>query len=223
MARWAYIRRFELEECAERFVLARNKNCRRGWVYYWHFTEDGHEYVFGFYPNEKYNKRSKWSKELFLELEEDLRSAKPSVKVVIFAVNGNVFFSENGTGATLPAAPDRLKKNSEGQLVPQSIEEQKAIKRKLEHRKRMEAIAAMEEMNKEKPPYWLYGKFTEDGKEFTWKLNPDVPERQGIQPGDWVLVWSRDKYVKAKCTRIEKVDRRKKQPEHPKYSVKKKL
>lgn len=227
MAKWSYIKRVEPEEeGGERFVLARSATSRSGWVNYWHITKDGHEYLFSFFPNQRFNKHRPWSKELFLELEEDLRSANPSVKVLRFAVDGNVIFVENGFGMTLPTIPESPKKNSQGQIIPASVEEKKALRRLLDKKKRQEKFAAIEEemaKAKEKAPYWLYGKFSEDGKEFVWKLTPDEPERQGIQPGDWVLVWSKDTFAKVKCTRIEKVDRRRRQPEHPKYRVKKKL
>lgn len=229
MSRWSWIRGTESNEDGERFVIGRSARSRSGWVNYWHL-KDGHVYLFTFLPNQKYNKRKHWDRELYLKLEEDLRSAKPSVEVMRFAVDDKVIFYAKGSGFAVPAmpAPPRKSPDWERHLEKlaqrENAESLQGTQQWGEPQMTFEQRAEREEKKgKEKAPYILHGKFSEDSKEFSWKLTPDKPKRQGIQPGDRVLVWTKKGFAKVTCTRIERVDMRRKQPEHPKYRVKKKL
>lgn len=60
--------------------------------------------------------------------------------------------------------------------------------------------------SKESAPFVLYGTFPNNKKEYAWKLNPDKPKRQGLQPDDIAVVWANGSCRRVKVTRIEPAD-----------------
>lgn len=87
-------------------------------------------------------------------------------------------------------------------------------KKKGQKRREME-----EEKAKELAPFILYGKFDKSPEEYSWRLTPDKPKRQGIEPGDRVLVWTYHGWKQVTVTRIEPAEGK----AQPAYRVKKKL
>lgn len=76
-----------------------------------------------------------------------------------------------------------------------------------------------EEKAKEPAPFILYGKFDKIPEEHCWRLTPDKPKREGIEPGDRVLVWTSIGWKQVTVTRIEPAEGK----AQPAYRVKKKL
>ena len=171
-------------------------------INFWHITK-GSTILYSFLPNEKYNRKTLCTKEICENLEKDLRSVNPSVRVLRFAVNGELIFS-NGDhrGWSIPKVPDPF--------VIINEEERRISPKRLEIEK---------EKTREPAPYILYGKHNKKGKEYAWRLIPDKPKRQGILPGDKVIVWTRYGFTRITVTRIEKAE----EQEQPTARVKKKL
>lgn len=206
-SRW--IHRLEVPEKREVFVLAESWNKKKAGkcLNFW-YTVRKQETFYSFIPNEKYHKDASWTEDLCRELVAELRKPKPGVEVTRFAVNGMYFFKAD------PSTTDEIPK------IPVVATQKRYKPRKpvSEERRQIEEAKAAEPA-----PYILYGKHDGIDKEYTWKLNPDKPKRQGIQPGDRVLVWTSHGWEAVTCTKIEKVDRRKKKQPKPTARVKRKI
>lgn len=189
---WAY--RSKEEKPGDYFVLCMTKN--KTAINLWHFTPEN-EYLYSFIPTEKYNRSIRWCWEKCKKLEENMRSPKPKVTVVRFAVNGVTYFSESGFGSTgCPEAPTYSIRPPEWAktLPPEEFSEP--------------------------APFILYGVHDDSlEKEFSWRLTTDVPERQGIVPGDRVLVVAKNRYIPVTVTRIEPSEGK----EQPRCRVERKL
>lgn len=199
---WKWIKRTFPDENGERFVLTHTRGTGSKGVghglNFWHVTPD-HTYLFTFFPNETYHKKMNWTEDLFRELEANLRSPAPSVKVVRFAVDDMIIFSEKPYGGQAPKAPEA----PEAPEVWQKRTRKEKLTAAQKYLRRLDIERAK---NAEPAPFVLYAVFKAGGKEFAWNLTPDNPKRQGIEPGDEVLVWANDRFCKAIATRIEPAD-----------------
>ena len=173
-------------------------------VNFWH-DNGQHVYLYTFKQNNRYSRHIVWNDRICRDLLEDLRRPSPSVEVVRFAVDGILFISDPESTPQVPQMPARvkadLKESGEwnGDHVRADIEDYKCST---------------------PAPYILYGEFRENqGKEYAWRLTPDKPKRQGIVPGDKVLVWTRCGFRKVRVTRIEEAGDK----EQPECRVKRKL
>lgn len=188
--------RWENAETGELYVVARTwtKKGPGRTLNLWHVMgKDTVLYTFS--QNEKYNHKTNWTEELCRKLEADLRSQKPSLNVLRFAVNGKcIFAADPSYESNVPNVPYE--------------------KTRAEHEAEKNAVPA---------PYILYGKHDGLDVEFYWNLTPDKPKRQGIEPGDRVLVWTKKGFAAVTVTRIEKRDGRKKSQPVPTARVKKKM
>lgn len=156
-------------------------------INFWHITPE-HTYLFTFKPDERFNRFAEWNEALCELLLKELRLPKPSLQLVRYAVDGKAVFY-NSNLRSLPKTPPAPKK-------PQH---------KKRHAGKLRKFRATIEAEKAKvpAPYILYGKHEGQGKEYAWQLTPDKPKRQGIQPGDLVLVWTSYGFKTALTTRIE--------------------
>ena len=210
-----WIRRTFPNGDGERFAVAPTRNRKKNGtvINFWHVTPS-HTYLYTFMANKTYHKRRVWTEELYRELEADLRSPQPSVKVLRFAVDEKVIFSEDGHEQA-PKAPEAPKRPDGWEMHLQREERKKEHDQ--ERKKKRAEIEA--EKSQEPAPYILYGTHSKDGKEYAWRLTPDKPKRQGIVPGDRVLVWTKKGFTQAWVTRIEEAG----DQEQPAARVKKKL
>ena len=154
---------------------------------FWH--DDGkHVTLYTFRRCEKYNQHMYWNERICRELLEELRKPVPALDVVRFAVDGVLYLADPEATPEVPAMPPKTKE----QLM-QINEWNNAYIR-----------VNKEDAKCAKPaPYILYGVFPWNEKEYAWRLTPDKPKRQGIKPGDWVLVWTRAGFRTVRVTRIE--------------------
>ena len=207
--KWAY--RSPEDKTGEGFALSQtwNKQKPGNYINFWHITSM-QVALYTFEPNAKYNTEVMWSKKLCRELEADLRSPAPSVRVIRFAVNGTIIFAdENNMKDELPKPPEHSMRSPVSRMGMQSQDTAALM-----HRRRVE-----EAKGKEPAPYILYGTHGNYPKEYAWSLNPDKPKRQGIVPGDRVLAWTQKGFAEIAVTRIEEIGDR----EQPTARVKKKL
>lgn len=205
-SRW--IHRLEIPDKKEVFVLAESWNKKKPGksLNFW-YKYRKQELFYSFLPHEKFSKTSVWTEDLCRDLMSELRKPKPCVEVTRFAANGAYFFKAD------PSMTDEVPKMPEPK---KQYKPRKPISE--EYRKAEEAKGA------EPAPFILYGKHEGDDKEYCWKLNPNKPKRQGIEPGDKVLAWtSHYGWQVVTCTKIEKVDRRKKKQPKPTCRVRRKL
>lgn len=172
-------------------------------INFWHITPE-HTYFFTFKPDERFNRHAEWNEAFCERLLTELRLPKPSLQLVRYAVDEKAVFY-NSNLWRIPKTPP----------APQTAQQQKQNNRKT----RAFRAAIEEEKGNAPAPYILYGKHEGLGKEYAWRLTPDKPKRQGIQPGDLVLVWTSYGFRSVIVTRVEPSDG---QPQ-PKYRVKKKL
>lgn len=201
---WKYRRKFE---DGEKFVLREvnsDKKNRTRAINFWHEKGDN-VLFFTFFPNDVWNKACLWDREMMEKLEADLKSPNPTVKVKRFAYNENLIFKEDGYAEQIPKIPP----------VPSEQDDQGKCVRK-EKGKRLQIE---KEKTKEPAPYIVYAKHDECEKEFAWRLYPDKPKRQGIVPGDRVVVWTQRGFKDATVMRIEEAGDK----EQPNARVKKKL
>lgn len=212
MGLWYY--RTYPSETGERFAALQKWHTRansENIINFWHITPE-HTYLFTIKPNKRFNRRSKWSEELCRELLGELRSPKPDVFVVRYVVDDTVLFSDL-QGQCFPKPPK----------APQAPPASKKEERKKQHEQEQKKLKNRSEIEEEKcqepAPYILYGTHAKDGKEYAWRLTPDKPKRQGIVPGDRVLVWTKKGFAQAWVTRIEEAG----DQEQPAARVKKKL
>ncbi len=212
MGQWYY--RTYPTETGERFAALQKWHTKansENIINFWHITPE-HTYLFTIKPNKRFNRKVKWSEELCRELLGELRSPKPDVFVVRYVVDDTVVFSDiNGKSfpkpLKAPQAPPVSQKAERKQMPKQ---EQKKLKKR----------TAIEKVKGQEPaPYILYGTHSKEGKEYAWKLTPDKPKRQGIVPGDRVLVWTKNGFTQVWVTRIEEAG----DQEQPAARVKKKL
>lgn len=184
----------------ERFAIkptASGKN-----INFWH--DDGQRiFLYTFVESDMYSRQVVWSDKICRELLEDLRKPTPSVKVIRFAIDNLLVFSDVDT-QEVPAMPQK----TEAQQMYQEKWDRTAFRAEVEERK-----------CEEPAPYILYGTFSKRSKEYSWRLTPDKPCRQGIQPGHRVLVWTRYGFCRITVTRIEEAGD---QPQ-PECRVKRKL
>ena len=200
---WKWVKCTAPKDDGERYLLthtSRNSSSNVHGLNLWHITPQ-YTFFFTFYPNDKYHKKMKWTEDLFRELEANLRSPTPSVKVVRFAVNGMDVFSDNQHGPVpeVPDVPAHLTSTS----AKYNPDEKRA---KLQDKKLRRRLMTERAINAEPAPFVVYARFTPDGKEYAWNLTPDKPKRMGIEPGDKVLVWSAGRFCEAFVTRIEPAD-----------------
>lgn len=190
---WAY--RSKEGKPGDYYILSMTKNETA--MNLWHFTPE-HEYLYSFIPNEKYHRGRRWCWEKCRKLEENMRSQKPKVTVVRFMADGVAFFHLKGFGnKECPEPPTH-------RALPPEWDDKSMWMR-------YPSVPA---------PFILYGVHdTAPEKEYAWGLTPDIPERQGIVPGDRVLVFSRNRYVPITVTRIEPAEG----DEQPRCSVARKL
>lgn len=164
------------------------------YIDFWHITGK-QTFLYTFSPSEKFHQKRKWSEDLCLELLEDLRKPKPSCQVQRFAVNDQlVFVSDPSFNSSIPRIPRKVDRSRNRAAIEEYFSQQPA-------------------------PFILYGTHEKGGKEYAWKLTPDKPKRQGINPGDWVVVWTKQGFTTVRTSRIEPSEGK----EQPKYRVKKKL
>jgi len=240
---WKWIKRTEPTEDGEFFVITQTYNRRKRFpiMNFWHVQKE-HTSIYTFHPNAVFHRKLTWDEEMFRRLEADLRSPTPSVVVTRFVFDGNVVFNDGEPHVILPKMP-RPKKHDYGWDIHLQKEARKAdniaeMKRRQEEKAARRAAAAIkEEMIKERKaakrkrleieaekcevpaPYILFGKHDGLDKEYAWRLTPDKPKREGIVPGDRVLVWTRKGFKQVTVTRIEPADDK----EQPTARVKKKL
>ena len=182
-------------------------NNLRGKINFWHFTPN-HTYLYTFVSNESYHCKQKWTEDLYRKSEADLRSPNSNIKVLRFLIDDSVIFCETGY-EDVPKIP-------KSRNYPEGWEIHLQRKEKELHRIEIEA-----KKSKEFAPFILYGKFNNESEnEYFWKLNPDKAKRQGIVPGDRVVVWTKNGFKVVTVTRIEANDINKEQPT---ARVKKKL
>lgn len=187
--KWKY-RSYPSEE-GERFAAShtwRGKKAGRV-INFWHI-KDGHEMLYSFLPNKKYNSKATWSEDLCRDLVEDLRSSQPSIKVLRYAMDGKLVFAEEWY---------------KGKDLPKTLPAPKYSPGWSEHLRKqaMKQRIPIEERKTEPAPYFLFGKHRGYGKEYAWRLYPDVPERQGIEPGDLVFVQTGQGVKAVSAVRIE--------------------
>lgn len=304
--RHRWIRRTLPNTNGERFVITHTRNDKKMGkaINFWHIT-DGFETLYTFVPSKTYNQNRVWDEELFQALLAELRSPKPSVKVLRFAVNGKlVFAEEENQREQVPIAPpppdypigwqihlERVKQKAkkypkisadepapfilygfhprgnkeyawklhervgndqtisvggvvladtaqgpspvfvtriepaEGKEQPtrrviarvakeDPLGENSRYIEKIQRRLEIEAEKA-----KEPAPFILYGVYGNHQKEYAWRLTPDKEKRQGIVPGDKVVVWTAKGWKVVTVTRIEPAEGK----EQPLNRVKKKL
>lgn len=194
--KWKWIRRTFPTGEGERFVVAPTRNRKKsgGYINFWHVTAE-HTYLYTFRPNKIYNRRRVWTEDLFRALEADLRSPTPSVTVIRFAVDGQLIFSGDDTSKEVPKTPEAPKR-PDGWEAHLQKEEIRAW------RSEMEGIN-LDELKDTPAPYILYGNHAKGGKEYAWKLFPNQPPRQGIVPGDHVLVDTAKGVLPVLVTRVE--------------------
>jgi len=211
--KWVYLS--NLNETEEYFALAQTWNKQKPGtsINFWHITP-AHEWLFTFRPTSKYNKDTMWSDRICRELEEDMKSQNPSVEVIRFAVDGMYIFKEEDHQSDAVPKPPAASKSFEKESTNKTPEQKK------EETKRRRRIFIEDKMGKVPAPFILYGKHENSEKEYSWKLTPDKPKRQGIVPGDTVMVWTRNGFTKATVTRIESLEADQPQPA---ARVKKKL
>lgn len=173
---------------------------------FWHVTPE-HTYLYTFKKNDVFNKAMVWTEEICTNLLADLHTAKPSVTVIQFAVDGNCIMTQYKGADEFPKIPKRPS--------DWEVRREKMLRRE-------QRAAAEQEICEKGSPFILYGKHDKYGKterEYAWQLNPDKPKRQGIQPGDRVLVWTKRGWQQVTVTRIEKAGDR----PQPVSRVKKKI
>lgn len=223
MGQWYY--RTYPTETGERFAALQTWHTKansENIINFWHITPE-HTYLFTIKPNKRFNRKAKWSEDLCRELLGELRSPKPDVFVVRYVVDDTVLFSDL-QGKCFPKPP-------KAPQIPPELKED-LTKEERKQRREAAALAAQERKAKklnrpqieeakcqEPAPYILYGTHQKNGKEYSWRLTPDKPKRQGIVPGDRVLVWTNKGFTQVWVTRIEEAGDR----EQPTARVKKKL
>ena len=170
----------------ERFAVKPTTNQKR--LNIWH--DNGKNiYLYTITQNDKYNQHMVWSERKCRELLEELQQSEPTVQVVRFAVDGVLYIADPESTPEVPAMPEK---------TAAQIEYQK---------KWTVAFAELEAKKGAEPaPFVLFGKHLDGKKEYSWKLTPDSPARQGIKPGDQVEVWTDYGYKKIVVTRIEKFE-----------------
>ena len=172
---------------------------------FWVFTLE-HNFLYTIVCNEEYNQKTEWTDEVCQKLLNELRSEKPNISVVRYCVDDKVVISANNNNEyLLPTNP--LKRYPD---LPVKIYKREKIKRRYEIEDALQKIDA---------PYILFGKHSTLDKEYAWKLTPDKPKRQGIVPGDKVVVWTKNGFRTVTVTRIEDATGK----EQPLCRVKKKI
>ena len=226
MGKWSY--RSYPNEKGERFAARQvwhKKETSENVINFWHMTP-AHTFLYTFKPTEKYNGSSEWSEKLCQDLLAELRSPKPSMTVVRYAMDGQQVFSDMA-GKVMPKPPEAPKPVPQPDPMAKELREQrrkeheervqKAKDKKSNSKKRRQIEAAK---TKEPAPFILFGTHDTGGsKEYAWQLTPDKPKRQGIVPGDRVLVWTKYGFDTVTVTRIEPAEGKK----QPAARVKKKL
>ena len=87
----------------ERFVVACTS--KKDKINLWHIL-DGHEKLYFFKANKKYNWKSRWSDDFCQELIAELQSSNPQVKVLRYVVDGVEIFAEKSVaGSKVPDGP----------------------------------------------------------------------------------------------------------------------
>ena len=153
------------------------------------YVSIAHTYLYTFVKTEKYNNRTEWTEKQCQELLDALRSEKPTLRVIRFAVDNMLVFDDEKLG-DVPATP--YSNGPETRFIVVA-----ASKKRREIEKDKGSRPA---------PYVLFGILQDNigGKEYAWNLTQDKPRRQNIMPGDLVLVWTRSGFKKAITTRIVK-------------------
>lgn len=171
-------------------------------------TKPSRSYMYTFRPTEQWNAGIEWDEEKCRELLADLSQPTPSVKVIQFSVDGTYIFSD--------IQADMKQK----QKIPNEPVMQRKKKTPPDLASKREEIAEKEKIKGSVPPQFIcYGKYgMHKKKEYCWGLIPDKPKRQGIKPGDKILVWSAfsKAYTYVICTRIEPAES---STAHPKCRV----
>lgn len=178
-------KKFMTDEPGHWFAISQCNSGRK--LNFWQVTPE-HIYLYSYTADKRFRYRNFKSVRHCWRLLDELRSEHPSVEVFRFAVDGKMIMRTAGssriprvpTPPTLPIEPPPKPKK------PKSIREAIEI-----------------EKCKEPAPYILYGVFPSGAKEYAWRLTPDKPKRQNIQPGDPVLVWTRKGFKTVKTVRIE--------------------
>lgn len=165
-----------------------------------------HFFLYTFEADQKYNRETNWSDGRCHKLLEDLNSGNSNVKCLRKIKDDEIVFAnDNFKEKNIPQNPFKKQQGWE-----------KHIEKVDEYYKRLK----IEEKFKEtEAPYILFGKHKGTEHEYTWKLFPDKPKRQGIVPGDEVLVWTRKGFKPVTVTRIEPAEGK----EQPMCRVKKKI
>lgn len=226
MGQWNY-RSFP-NEAGERFAARQTWHTKansENVINFWHITPS-HTFLYTFKPNKLYNRKVVWSEDLCQQLLKELRSPKPSVFVVRYAMDGQQVFSDM-EGKFIPKTPKAPTPQPQPDPKAKELREQ----RRKEHEERLKEAQGRKAVSskrrkiedaktQDKAPFILYGKHNAGGsKEYAWQLTPDKPKRQGIVPGDRVLVWTKYGFKQITVTRIEPAEGK----EQPKARVKKKL
>lgn len=154
--------------------------------------------LYTFEPNEVYNKDSKWNETFIKQFMAELKSPVPSVKVLRYVYNGRIIFAEDGYTKKIPAAPKAPKRPGGWEKHLEKVEKEQIRKKE----QKEGCVPA---------PYILFGRHDKDekfeyangDKEYYWNLTPDIEERQGIQVGDRVVVWTVGGFSEVTVTRIE--------------------
>lgn len=181
-----------LPEAKVRFALTRKIEFFRFWY------NDGQNTLQWVLPPGEYL-NGFWTEQRCRDLLEQIMHKDSPIQVMRFAVDGMVFFAD-----------DSIAKTAIGEMPVWSPE----VEATLTEQKKKELADARElELNlveDAKPaPLILYGTHgrNPDAKTvYAWKLNPDVPERQGIMPGDKVIVSTKRGPQIVFCLRIEEAD-----------------
>lgn len=170
---------------------------------FWHVTPE-HTYLYTFKKNDVFNKTLVWTEDVCRNLLADLHTPNPGVEVIRYAVDENCIMTKYVGDDEVPILPKR----------PSDwvIHQEKMLRRE-------QRAATEKEICEKGSPFILYGRHGNAKKEYAWQLNPDKPKRQGIQPGDRVLVWTKCGWQQVTVTRIEEAGD---QPQ-PASRVKKKI
>lgn len=152
--------------------------------------DDGkHVTLYTFRQCDRYSRHMCWNERICREVLAELRKPAPALDVVRFAVDGVLYLPDPESTPDVPAMPPRTKE----QLMKIQEWNSDYIRVNIEDYKCSTPA-----------PFILYGIFPgRSPKEYAWRLTPDKPKRQGIEPGDTVLVWTRCGFRKAQVTRIE--------------------
>ena len=196
-----WIRRTPVLQGGERYAIATTRGTRRISLNYWHL-KDGHVNLFTFIPNKKYNKHKNWTEELYKELEEDLSSVKPSVKILKKAIDQNIVYVADGShDINIPKIPlePQLPKGWDKHLERQQKKELHEKKKRLEE-------------ERSEGNYVVYGRYLNEKDERRWRLSRKT---KSVMPGDLIMVDTGKGAAVATVTRVEREDHLR----VPKYSA----